>query len=354
MQGIDDREEGVAGLPASGLKQLFWCLTVFTKNLLNVNIIPPVAKNCCLKVIMLQKNMAKMLNQEVRYIVHFSPQFTPHLALKRLETCPSTLLKSVSVDVRVGRGSDTRLFASTSTSFHGYVAECMKKRGPAFEMRNDLHSSAQSEGRLEAPQAEPAGPIEAPRVWEGLATWRSSGVCENRIWGLFGPDSPASDNAEDRCYTNSAIGTTKEALRRVAESAGAPPAGTLWERRVHGAAVCSAAGMPPGMAQPIGEDREPSGGANYGADVATEFQQLLYVGDDVAEAVSLPPSLAECGRMVLLTSDPKTKAELTHSIFKLWAEGKLPLGTASAPDQPARPSKPELVPASCILNPQSG
>lgn len=60
--------------------------------------------------------------------------------------------------------------------------------------------------------------------------------------------------------------------------------------------------------------------------------------------VALPPSLAECGRLVLSTPDPKAKAALTHAAFRAWCAGSLPVGTAAAPDAPARPARPKLVP----------
>ena len=275
--------------------------------------------------VMLQKSMAKMFRQDLRYMAPCSPKF---VTSKTLRIPP----QSARDNLRVGRRSNTHLLVHRSAGFHIDVAACMRIHGVSYDLRGNIHSSAETEQKLEGPKAEPCGPIEVPRVWEGLATWRSSGVCENRIWGPVGPESPARDSAGNLPFSSSTNETVQEALSRVSDSA-----------------VCSAAGMPPGIAQPIGEDWESSGGATFCADLATDGHEVAHSNDDVAGAVSLPPSLAECGRMVLLTSDPNMKAELTHIIFKLWVEGKLPLGTASAPDQPARPTKPELGPFSYPL-----
>ncbi len=61
-------------------------------------------------------------------------------------------------------------------------------------------------------------------------------------------------------------------------------------------------------------------------------------------AASLPPTLAECGRLVLLTRQPERKAALTHAAFRAWCAGELSVGSAAAPDAPGRPHKPVLVP----------
>ncbi|KAH7422971.1 hypothetical protein KP509_12G033700 [Ceratopteris richardii] len=57
-----------------------------------------------------------------------------------------------------------------------------------------------------------------------------------------------------------------------------------------------------------------------------------------------PSTLAEWGALVLSTSDPHLKASITHHAFRLWSNHQLSLGTANAPDRPARPEKPILVP----------
>jgi uncharacterized ferritin-like protein (DUF455 family) len=97
-------------------------------------------------------------------------------------------------------------------------------------------------------------------------------------------------------------------------------------------------------------------------------------GELAYASVALPPTLAECGRLVLLTADPEVrraairaeqraalryaapllstascsltqgKAALTHAAFRAWCAGTLPLGAATAPDAPARPPLPLLVP----------
>eukprot|EP00898_Chlorokybus_atmophyticus_P003288 jgi/Chlat1/3960/Chrsp26S04037 len=72
---------------------------------------------------------------------------------------------------------------------------------------------------------------------------------------------------------------------------------------------------------------------------------------DVDEA-RLPPTLAECGHLVLTTPDPLSKAAITHAAFRAYSHGSLPLGTAAAPDRPARPPKPMLVPPKEVPTPK--
>ena len=88
---------------------------------------------------------------------------------------------------------------------------------------------------------------------------------------------------------------------------------------------------------------------------------------------ALPGSLAECGRLVLLTPEPEVrsrrlppslryadwtrmpqrqgKAALTHAAFRAWCTGTLPVGAAVAPDAPARPPLPLLVPIKQVPTP---
>ncbi|KAJ9170862.1 hypothetical protein P3X46_018926 [Hevea brasiliensis] len=54
-------------------------------------------------------------------------------------------------------------------------------------------------------------------------------------------------------------------------------------------------------------------------------------------------SLAELGALVLSTSDPLTKSNLSHLAFSRWRNEKLPIGAYVPPAKPARPRKPELV-----------
>ena len=61
-----------------------------------------------------------------------------------------------------------------------------------------------------------------------------------------------------------------------------------------------------------------------------------------AEAIELPGSLAECARLVLQTADPLLKAALSHRIWEVHCATPLPLGSASPPDMPSRPEKPEV------------
>lgn len=57
-----------------------------------------------------------------------------------------------------------------------------------------------------------------------------------------------------------------------------------------------------------------------------------------------PTSLAAWGALVLRTADPIAKATHTHTAWQLWNTGTLPLGHADAPNRPARPAAPALVP----------
>lgn len=54
-------------------------------------------------------------------------------------------------------------------------------------------------------------------------------------------------------------------------------------------------------------------------------------------------SLAELGSLVLSTSDPLTKARLSHLAYSRWRRENIPLGRSTPPIRPARPEKPELV-----------
>jgi len=53
-----------------------------------------------------------------------------------------------------------------------------------------------------------------------------------------------------------------------------------------------------------------------------------------AAAARLLPSLAECGREVLLTADPLDKATKTHAAFAAFVHGQLPVG--ARPPAPSR------------------
>ena len=53
---------------------------------------------------------------------------------------------------------------------------------------------------------------------------------------------------------------------------------------------------------------------------------------------------------VLLTEDPKLKAALTHDAFNKFKAGRMPVGSAEPPVQPARPAKPQVqdpLPSKC-------
>ena len=59
--------------------------------------------------------------------------------------------------------------------------------------------------------------------------------------------------------------------------------------------------------------------------------------------VSQASSLAELGSLVLSTSDPLTKSQLSHLAYSRWRRENLPVGQFEPPPRPARPAKPELV-----------
>ncbi|KAF6177138.1 hypothetical protein GIB67_025475 [Kingdonia uniflora] len=61
-------------------------------------------------------------------------------------------------------------------------------------------------------------------------------------------------------------------------------------------------------------------------------------------------SLSELGALVLSTSDPLTKAKLSHLAYSRWRRENLPLGVFKPPDRPARPPKPQLVTSMLITN----
>lgn len=67
------------------------------------------------------------------------------------------------------------------------------------------------------------------------------------------------------------------------------------------------------------------------------------------EAIESASSLAELGAVVLSTANPLAKSQLSHLAFSKWRRLKLPVGHATAPDQPARPDKPVLVFSSALL-----
>ena len=79
--------------------------------------------------------------------------------------------------------------------------------------------------------------------------------------------------------------------------------------------------------------------SSNGAGAPCEAKTVATVAGD-----TLPGSLAEFGRLVLLTREPERKAALTHAAFAAWCAGGLPLGSAEAPATPGRPERPLLVP----------
>ncbi|KNA21521.1 hypothetical protein SOVF_041890 [Spinacia oleracea] len=63
-------------------------------------------------------------------------------------------------------------------------------------------------------------------------------------------------------------------------------------------------------------------------------------------------SLAELGALVLSTSDPLAKSQLSHFAYSKWRSEKLPIGVFEPPTRPARPCKPQLVPPKDIPTPK--
>lgn len=59
--------------------------------------------------------------------------------------------------------------------------------------------------------------------------------------------------------------------------------------------------------------------------------------------LSSASSLAELGALVLSTSDPLAKCNLSHLAYSRWRQHSLPLGACEPPSSPARPLKPQLV-----------
>ncbi|KAG4968836.1 uncharacterized protein LOC114378438 [Glycine soja] len=54
-------------------------------------------------------------------------------------------------------------------------------------------------------------------------------------------------------------------------------------------------------------------------------------------------TLAEIGSIVLSTSDPHWKSQLSHMAYSMWRRHNLPLGISKPPSRPARPPIPQLV-----------
>ncbi|MBY0509850.1 MAG: ferritin-like domain-containing protein [Rhodospirillaceae bacterium] len=58
----------------------------------------------------------------------------------------------------------------------------------------------------------------------------------------------------------------------------------------------------------------------------------------------MTPTLCSLAADILNTADPETKVARTATAVKAWRRGDLDIGRAPAPDRPARPAKPELLP----------
>ncbi|PRQ50073.1 putative Ferritin-like superfamily [Rosa chinensis] len=67
------------------------------------------------------------------------------------------------------------------------------------------------------------------------------------------------------------------------------------------------------------------------------------IGNADTPPVSSASSLAELGALVLSTSDPLAKSNLSHIAYFTWRQHNLPLGACQPPPRPARPLKPQLV-----------
>lgn len=57
-------------------------------------------------------------------------------------------------------------------------------------------------------------------------------------------------------------------------------------------------------------------------------------------------TVGEAAEAVLLASDPKTKVKTARLAARLWRQGRLAHRFSEMPDKPARPERPELMPAS--------
>lgn len=64
-------------------------------------------------------------------------------------------------------------------------------------------------------------------------------------------------------------------------------------------------------------------------------------------------SLAELGSVVLSTSDPLAKSQLSHMAYSIWRRHNLPVGQSKPPTRPARPDKPQLVSPKEIPSPKN-
>ena len=58
----------------------------------------------------------------------------------------------------------------------------------------------------------------------------------------------------------------------------------------------------------------------------------------------MTPTLCSRAADILNTADPDTKVAKTADAVEAWRRGDLAIGHASAPDRPARPAKPDLLP----------
>ena len=59
----------------------------------------------------------------------------------------------------------------------------------------------------------------------------------------------------------------------------------------------------------------------------------------------MPQTLSDRAAIILKTAAPAEKVRLTFAVADAWAAGEIAdVGTTAAPDRPARPAKPDLVP----------
>lgn len=65
--------------------------------------------------------------------------------------------------------------------------------------------------------------------------------------------------------------------------------------------------------------------------------------DTATVSIENASSLAELGTIVLSTSDPISKSNLSHLAFSKFRSLNLPVGSSIPPPYPARPPKPSLV-----------
>ena len=155
--------------------------------------------------------------------------------------------------------------------------------------------------------------------WSGLSAWRRSGSNENRGWG---PGKLGQPCCQEDLTTeeNDAAAAAGNAPKTGGDGAYAETHATVGKGNVNGHTM---------------------GEKNIGC--CREEKKTSIGGGTTCWA----RSLAECGKVILETSDPYEKARLTHEAWRAFlndGEQRMPIGFAEPPPIPARPRRPELVP----------